>query len=156
MEKQSFYMDSKVLFEIPFELQNLWSSMIAGVENMATFYEHKLWLWFCVCVCFCVHLSDELNWPWSEVLGIFLDEGKGDGLVMEVGYITQTQSPFLTRSCCPPPQQSILVRIFLSQKRRRRWGFGVMLSGPNLRGCPEASRLNIALAAHNPNKLATD
>lgn len=67
--------------------------MIAGVENMATtFYENKLWL----CVCFCVHLSDELNWPWSEVLGIFLDEGKGDGLVMEVGYITQTQSPFLT------------------------------------------------------------
>jgi hypothetical protein len=29
--------------------------MIAGVENIATFYENKLWLWLCVCffVCTC-------------------------------------------------------------------------------------------------------
>jgi hypothetical protein len=123
MEKQSFYMDSKSCLKFPW-ITNLCSSMIAGVENMATFYEHKLWLWLCVCVC--VHLSDELNWPWSEVLGIFLDEGKRVGLVMEVGHINTNPESVLDSVMLPTsPTISILVRIFLSQKRRRRWGFGV-------------------------------
>lgn len=107
-------------------ITNLRSSMIAGFENIATFHEHKLWLWLWLCVCFCVHLSDELNWPWSEVLGIFLDEGKGSWFGHGSGVYNTNPESLLDSVMLPTsPTISILVRIFLSQKRRRRWGFGV-------------------------------